>query len=104
MYKYTRNGQTSKHGEKQFGPYWYAYWYNGTKMVTYYIGKTLPPELEKYTQHINRSPEPNKKFTIHPLLKKLEVGEQVIVSMQEIADAFGGYYSRLDQDRYLIYK
>ena len=30
---------------KLHGPYWYAYWQNGSRTRKVYVGKTLPPEV-----------------------------------------------------------
>lgn len=49
-----REYRTNSKTGKQYGPYWYGYWREGTKIKKRYYGKRLPPEMKKRLREDNR--------------------------------------------------
>ena len=110
-YQTYASGHRRKDGKKtRSGPYWVASWAENGKLVNQYLGKDPPAECLPYLPKEYVKVPRKKREAMHRLATPQEInealdrGDQVIISIPEIARQHNCYYNNIGSERYVLYR
>lgn len=110
-YQTYSGGHKRKDGTKnRAGPYWVASWVENGKLVNQYLGKDPPTECLPYLpKEYIRVPR-KKREAMHRLATSQEIndaldrGDQILISLQELAKEYNCYYNKFGADKFVLYR
>lgn len=110
-YQTNSSGYKRKDGTKsRAGPYWIASWVENGKLVNQYLGKEPPEECLPYLpKDYVKTPRKYKEAkprlaTPQEISEALDRGDQILISIPEIARQHNCYYNNIGSEKYVLYR